>query len=35
LYSQHSVEAIARHDAGARNLKLTSSRVEELIEDSR
>jgi len=35
LYSQHSVEAIARHDAGARNLKLTSGRVEELIEDSR
>jgi hypothetical protein len=35
LYSQHSVEAIARHDAGARNLKLTSCRVEELIEQAR
>ena len=35
LYSQHSVEAIARHDAGARNLSVTSQRVEELIDDAR
>ena len=32
LYSRHSVEAISRHDAGARNLAITSKRVEELIE---
>jgi DNA polymerase III delta prime subunit len=32
LYSRHSVEAISRHDAGARNLAVTSKRVEELIE---
>ena len=35
LYAQHSVEAIARHDAGARNLKITSRRVEDLVEDAR
>jgi hypothetical protein len=35
LYSQHSVEAIARHDAGARNLKVTSRRVDELIDEAR
>ena len=35
LYSKHSVEAIARHDAGARNLKQTSKRVEDLIEQAR
>jgi hypothetical protein len=35
LYAHHSVEAIARHDAGARNLKVTSERVEELIEEAR
>ena len=35
LYAQHSVEAIARHDAGARNLKVTSQRIEELIEEAR
>ena len=35
LYSQHSVEAIARHDAGARNLSVTSQRVEDLIDDAR
>lgn len=34
LYSQHSVEAIARHDAGARNLGVTSRRVEELIDQA-
>ena len=31
LYAQHSVDAIARHDAGARNLRVTSERVEDLI----
>jgi hypothetical protein len=34
LYSRHSVEAISRHDAGARNLAITSKRVEELIEQA-
>lgn len=34
LYSQHSVDAIARHDAGARNLQITSRRVEEIIEEA-
>ena len=31
LYAHHSVEAIARHDAGARNLSVTSQRVDELV----
>jgi len=35
LYAQHSVEAISRHDAGARNLRITSRRIEELIEEAR
>jgi hypothetical protein len=35
LYAQHSVDAIARHDAGARNLQVTSSRIEELVEQAR
>ena len=35
LYSQHSVEAISRHDAGARNLAVTSQRVEDLIDEAR
>jgi hypothetical protein len=35
LYSQHSVEDIARHDAGTRNLRLTSQCVDELIEEAR
>jgi len=35
LYSQHSVEAIARHDAGARNLRLTSAGVEAIIDEAR
>ena len=35
LYAQHSVEAIARHDAGARNLRVTSQRIEELVEEMR
>lgn len=35
LYAQHSVDAIARHDAGAKNLRVTSARVEELVEQAR
>ena len=35
LYAQHSVEAIARYDAGAKNLRTTSQRIEELIDDAR
>jgi len=35
LYSRHSVDAISRHDAGARNLRITSRRVEELVEEAR
>lgn len=35
LYSQHSVEAIARHDAGARNLKITSQKIDALVELAR
>ena len=35
LYAQHSVEAIARYDAGAQNLRLTSKRIEELVDEAR
>ena len=35
LYSNHSVEDIARSDAGAKNLALTSGRVEQLAERAR
>jgi hypothetical protein len=35
LYAHHSVDAIARHDAGARNLGITSKRVEEIIDVAR
>jgi hypothetical protein len=35
LYARHSVEAISRHDAGAKNLRLTSVGVEEIVERSR
>ncbi len=35
LYSHHSVDAIARNDAKAQNLGVTSARVEEIIEKSR
>ena len=35
LYSQHSVEAIARHDAGAKNLRITSRRIEELVDEAK
>ena len=34
LYAQHSVEAIARFDAGAQNLHLTSRRIEELVDEA-
>jgi hypothetical protein len=34
LYAQHSVEAIARYDAGARNLRVTSRRIEELVDEA-
>lgn len=32
LYAQHSVDAIARHDAGAQNLRVTSRRLDELVD---
>lgn len=35
LYAQHSVEAIARHDAGAQNLHVTSRRIEEIVDEAR
>jgi len=35
LYAQHSVEAIARYDAGAKNLAVTSRRIEELVDEAR
>ena len=35
LYAQHSVEAIARYDAGAMNLRVTSNRIEELVDEAR
>lgn len=35
LYAQHSVEAIARYDAGAQNLRVTSSRIEELVDEAK
>ena len=35
LYAHHSVDAIARHDAGTKNLGVTSARVEEIIEEAR
>jgi DUF2075 family protein len=35
LYAQHSVEAIARFDAGAVNLRVTSTRIEELVDQAR
>jgi Uncharacterized conserved protein (DUF2075) len=34
LYAQHSVEAIARFDAGAQNLHTTSKRIEELVDEA-
>jgi hypothetical protein len=35
LYAQHSVEAIARFDAGAQNLHVTSRRIEEIVDEAR
>jgi hypothetical protein len=35
LYAQHSVEAIARHDAGAENLRVTSLHLEQLIDEAK
>jgi hypothetical protein len=35
LYGQHSVEAIARSDADAQNLYLTSGRIEQLVDEAR
>jgi Uncharacterized conserved protein (DUF2075) len=35
LYAQHSVDEIARHDAGAENLRVTSRRLEELVVEAR
>ncbi len=35
LYAQHSVEAIARFDAGAKNLHTTTKRIEELVKEAR
>ena len=35
LYAQHSVEEIARHDAGAENLAVTSHRLEAIIDEAK
>lgn len=35
LYARHSVDEIARNDAGAKNLQITSRRVETLIDEAR
>lgn len=35
LYARHSVDAISRNDAGARNLRVTSRRVEDVIDEAR
>jgi hypothetical protein len=35
LFANHSVESISRNDAGARNLAVTSARVESAIDDAR
>ena len=34
LYAQHSVEAIARYDAGADNLRVTSRRIDDIVDES-
>jgi len=34
LYAQHSVEAIARSDASAKNLRDTSKRIEQIVDES-
>lgn len=35
LYGRHAVQEIARHDAGAKNLAITSAAVDEIVEHSR
>ena len=35
LYAQHSVEAIARYDAGAQNLRVTSRRIQEIVDEAK
>jgi hypothetical protein len=35
LYAQHSVEAISCYDAGRQNLRVTSRRIEELVDEAR
>jgi hypothetical protein len=35
LYAKHSVEAITRREASGRQLKLTSARIEQLVEEAR
>ena len=35
LYAQHAVDAIARNDAGAINLRVTSVRIEQLVDQAR
>ena len=35
LYACHSVESIARHDAGVENLRVTSRRIEELVDEAK
>jgi schlafen family protein len=35
LYAQHSVESIARSDAGAQNLSVTSRRIGELVDEAK
>ncbi len=34
LYAQHSVDAIARYDAGAKNLHVTTNRIDEIIDQA-
>ena len=35
LYANHSVQDIARYDAGAQNLNITSNRIEDILEEAR
>lgn len=35
LYARHAVEEIARHDAGAENLRVTSQHLEDLVAEAR
>lgn len=35
LYARHSVDAIARFDAGAKNLRITSKRIEDLVDQAK